>query len=191
MTSKILPWRNTPLVENKIFTCKSWTRCGLSTDGKFDSDFGFTRLGTVFTNILSADVLDDEFSVGTIGDGFVFQDAENAIQNLPLKEILPEVGRVDFLWSLEPFAFSRGVLHDTFEDFDTSILAVDRFWAGSESVGVFGSSDHHLWGTLGKHYHMVHNIWSLEKNVTYHGQQPWQRLERFPFLVQPWLWEQR
>ena len=69
----------------------------MSTDGKFNSDFGFTRLGTVFTNILSADVLDDEFSVGTIGDGFVFQDAENAIQNLPLKEILPEVGRVDFL----------------------------------------------------------------------------------------------
>ena len=48
----------------------------MSTDGKFDSDFGFTRLGAVFTDILSADVLDDEFSVGTVGNGFVLQDAK-------------------------------------------------------------------------------------------------------------------
>ena len=48
----------------------------MSTDGKFDSDFGFTRLGAVFTNILSTDVLDDEFSIGTVGNGFVLQDAK-------------------------------------------------------------------------------------------------------------------
>ena len=58
----------------------------MSTNGKFDSDFGFTRLGTVFTNILSADVLDDEFSVGIIGDGFVFQDAENVIKEQSFKK---------------------------------------------------------------------------------------------------------